>query len=85
MSDNDLDETGMFIQPKPIKKRKAYGSNSYVCWEHKGGAGVSVMSFGHCTACNSDISSHCGGLPKLCDGCSIRLNKCRYCLIDVVK
>jgi hypothetical protein len=85
MTDGDLDETGMFIVPKPVKVLKAYGSQGYVCYNHKGGAGIAAMSFGKCKVCNTDISSHCGGLPSLCDNCSVKLSKCKYCMVKVKK
>ena len=85
MTDGDLDETGMFITPKPVKVLKAYGSQGYVCYNHKGGAGASVMSQGNCQHCATYVCSGCGGLPLLCDKCSIELSQCKRCRIPVKK
>lgn len=89
MSKNNQDlgdqETGMFLVPKPVKIMRAYGTQSYVCYKHKGGAGASVIQQGKCQNCQDNICSGCGALPKLCDKCSIDLSQCKYCRTKVLK
>lgn len=59
--------------------KKAYGKHRLVCYRHRSKIGGAVMSFGYCQNCNQAISSSCGGLPKLCDRCSVALSECAEC------
>lgn len=61
------------------KPKKAYGKHRLVCYRHRSKIGGAVMSFGECQSCQSPISSNCGGLPKLCDKCSVALGECAEC------
>lgn len=66
-----------------IKKLKGYGTNSKVCYRHRYIIGGSVVKFGNCIECDAQVNSNVGSPQKLCDQCSIKLNKCKHCLMEL--
>lgn len=66
------------------KKKKSYGKHRLVCWKHRSKIGGAAIRFGNCENCGAPMNSACGGLPSLCDKCSVSLKQCAECREPVV-